>query len=1585
MSLREDLLKKNGVSISSGSSTKAPAPVSSSPSSLRDKLLTDNKVTGSTAGVTEKAVTGSAREALLQKNKVNGYTTPAPVVPVAKTPTAAPVPVIPEKRDITKDIIAPPEYFSKSVDVRNAKGKYIETFTGDNAYENAKAKANELGGTTAPTKAGGFVTRAFDKAKEVITGALDDFGNKSVKALGLDQSIDLQTGKMPEKRSGVQTGTDALRAGVAGANVLFSPLSSVFVAAEEVPVLRYPAAGINYIFGKLGETGGWAGSKVTDALPVSQETKDVIRPAVEELSALLAQYYGAKGAGKGGEVIKAKTEKLRADIKEKVTKDIIETHNLPKTVYIDSSKIRDIFGKGDKISPEELDMVKSLGLDGKGYKEAINNGLSIEIPAEKIVTITDKPWFAKVKSIIGAEPTQVITTTRAGDVNRAPRALLEEPKIGPRIEETPTTMENTKLADNVTTTRISDPVPETVAKVAAEPITPKTMETINAFTPEEFSAFGRKIVDGLNKEAGTKITTKEARDAGLPDSLDVLEISSPDGRPAQYKQGRIQVFLPDLVRDIKALAEGKKIMAHGGQNARVYSKKKGESFEALSLRYTKDVLVHELSHEKTVTLEDTTKMSQLRSEVMNARASGDQRKIIEANTNMQKFMESLEEKALTYERSNRKALEDEIFTKESTSTQRKIDRSLDPAPKKIVQTETKLLKDRIKNQAAGAREGKKAGIEEKNKEIEVRKEGFSLTLEKLKDKQASMQQKRQALVEYAEAFLPLKERGKFIRVIRYPGSDKEFASILQRMQEASKTVERKAIISDISTELKGAKVKIKDKKPTANFEYNAQKKLDRIRANINGDYAAAQQKIVDTISDFQAANPDSVLPGDILEQIQELKMVGIKDMTVEELRTTLADIKSIKETGRTLKDLERFNRDTAIEQVKDRVLETLTGGRKNPKANEGLRRPEDKPTSYENVVDFFTIKQAGFEEILDAVSKFDKGSKPYESFINKHFTTKVGEAFAKQTEGELLRVGELNDLIKKAHDIKNDGALYKYLNDMHEKVVLKDVKMADGTTKQITITKGEALQMYMWSKDETLRDTFTEGLNWGEDAQKKVFDLLNDKDKKLGDEMLTFYREYYKGINEVFQREYGVDLPFNENYSPVSRNVETSIPENVMLAQEMKSYATAKNNSLKSRVQNNIELKPKDAFQNLVGHVNMMEHYKAWGETMYEARRVFGDKDVRRTIEDYHGRKYIKEIDSFLNDFARDGVDRAKIVPMVDALRTNTTRAILGLPNYTTPVKQVTGITNYWIEMSTGDFFGGVANFWKSPLEKSKFLQENSSALRERFGEGYERDIKHALATGYAKKLSKKDNVITEGLFYGLRTADKFTVLQGSWAAYRAGFNRAKAEGKTVAEAKAAGLKLAEDLTNRVQESSRLDTLSAIQRSGSYGKLFTMLQSQPSKYVRIIWNVARNLKYGRGSKATNLKRLAVLYFVVPTLYNAVAQQFVDDEYKDTPGEAATKVLLGPLTYPLIFGQIFQSLYGWATGSNFSYNASPVFSIMDDMKKALQNITQDDFEEALTHFADAAGKLSGVPIPPVTRVIRNVMKEEKSGGASFPVD
>lgn len=155
-------------------------------------------------------------------------------------------------------------------------------------------------------------------------------------------------------------------------------------------------------------------------------------------------------------------------VAEQFLKNTATTYNMEQNVYIDPAKVKDIFQTGTKISAEENALIRSLGLDAKGYKDAIQNGVTIKVPAEKLVTVTDKPYWAKFKEAIGKGPSEpTITRTTIGGEQKptvGPRALIEAPK-GP-IEPTPAPAPVAEPYKPVVTPRgtvLEPPTPEPVA------------------------------------------------------------------------------------------------------------------------------------------------------------------------------------------------------------------------------------------------------------------------------------------------------------------------------------------------------------------------------------------------------------------------------------------------------------------------------------------------------------------------------------------------------------------------------------------------------------------------------------------------------------------------------------------------------------------------------------------------------------------------------------------------------------------------------------------------------------------------------------------------------------------------------------------------------------------------------------------------------------------------------------------------------------------------------------------------------------------------------------------------------------------
>lgn len=150
-----------------------------------------------------------------------------------------------------------------------------------------------------------------------------------------------------------------------------------------------------------------------DLLPeeVNQYTRDTVE---------ILDFIG-KGLILGGIYKKA------PHLAEKFTKNIITEYKMPKKVYISAEKVRSIFKTGKEISPQELEFIKDLGLSGKQYRVATMKGIAIEVPAEKIVTITDKPYFSKIKHLFRLKAYKEVRTFRVGK----PIEIIPEERLLP--------------------------------------------------------------------------------------------------------------------------------------------------------------------------------------------------------------------------------------------------------------------------------------------------------------------------------------------------------------------------------------------------------------------------------------------------------------------------------------------------------------------------------------------------------------------------------------------------------------------------------------------------------------------------------------------------------------------------------------------------------------------------------------------------------------------------------------------------------------------------------------------------------------------------------------------------------------------------------------------------------------------------------------------------------------------------------------------------------------------------------------------------------------------------------------------------
>ena len=159
------------------------------------------------------------------------------------------------------------------------------------------------------------VESAVGAGVEAVTGAFSNFAEATQKALA------------PETQGPAQRTANILHGIGSAAQVVFSPISAAFSAAEKLPVLKEAADILQIPFAVTGKIGSFAADTFVDVLPIDQKSKDILKPAFEEIGALAGQIILGgkvmKFIGGGKKVDKKTIDTFKRDAKQEaiVAKD----------------------------------------------------------------------------------------------------------------------------------------------------------------------------------------------------------------------------------------------------------------------------------------------------------------------------------------------------------------------------------------------------------------------------------------------------------------------------------------------------------------------------------------------------------------------------------------------------------------------------------------------------------------------------------------------------------------------------------------------------------------------------------------------------------------------------------------------------------------------------------------------------------------------------------------------------------------------------------------------------------------------------------------------------------------------------------------------------------------------------------------------------------------------------------------------------------------------------------------------------------------------------------------------------------------
>ena len=596
----------------------------------------------------------------------------------------------------------------------------------------------------------------------------------------------------------------------------------------------------------------------------------------------------------------------------------------------------------------------------------------------------------------------------------------------------------------------------------------------------------------------------------------------------------------------------------------------------------------------------------------------------------------------------------------------------------------------------------------------------------------------------------------------------------------------------------------------------------------------------------------------------------------------------------------------------------------------------------------FGLSMFSWNGILDVLSMFDKGSKSGESALSRNLTVFQEEKkmrYGVYEDGETvsrLMAGALGSA-------ENGGiSVNRYIN----KVLPEKFTIEWGSNAK-RFSKDQLLDIYMKAKDPETREIMVNDdvLQFNEEFFSRVDEHLSEQDKAVAGALFQFYEETYDKLNRFYEEHYGISLGHREFYSP--RSMDKGGID--VVSGDLRSYAGL--SAIKKRTAKGGQIKIKGAFNVLQNYINNSNHFIAFADKLQDINAVLGDAEVKNRIRNVFGEKMNEKIAYEISRFAsNDKVYVQGINGIMSKLRANYAVSVLGLKP-SLAIKQLTGFPAYWENVPTKDFLEGLADFARHPKQAIETLG-NSQYMKTR-GTNIIKDFEEVSKSEMLKNLGTKIG-LREFLMLNIQLGDRGSIYMGGWALYKYMLKKTGDPAQAMAEF--------ERITNETQQSSYMSEQSAWQ-SNPFGNWFTMFQSSQNQYLRKELTVLRGLATGRMDWDKAVKTLFIYHFLLPMFF-----QFVSDGFRWDKDAQLRAAALGSLNGAFVLGKVMERMVDWAITGTLNYKLGikelfPPVSVLengakflsDSVKYAVDDISLEDYMEALRGAVRTAGEATGLPL------------------------
>jgi hypothetical protein len=821
--------------------------------------------------------------------------------------------------------------------------------------------------------------------------------------------------------------------------------------------------------------------------------------------------------------------------------------------------------------------------------------------------------------------------------------------------------------------------------------------------------------------------------------------------------------------------------------------------------------------------------------------------------------------------------------------------------------------------------------------------------------------------------LPAKDRAKFITTIKNTQTFAELDKMLPDMVSRIQNLRTVNQVEQLKTQIKGLLASTaplrRGKRPIGKFDADTQLLLDAVRKISKMTKAEATSALNEKMASMgsEPMGADSALETRLLSIFG-----GLEEKNPSALREALGELTMIvqasKESISEQKLMEAAKRKALVDSVK-----SLVQGTKPVKQTDEPAGVLDRLKQYGTT---FSKSFTGWDELLDMMLVDNPNLVAEKSILEQLRVARVESA---EKGGQRVASELVARVAKAAYGITSEG---KLLRQMQEDAVAEDLgvfKDASGKDVRLLMSKNEARQVRMLLQDPSLDEAIRSekgGLwsrmgqinGWTKEMSKKIDEFLGAK-SDIEEGLLKFYQVYYDRVNDKYRRDYGIDLPLNEHYSPIRRKMMDKAPAQTFF-DEQRYRASLMPGSLKSRERNFHPIMIEDIWHVNQRHIVEMEHYLAWSDKIKDLNAVFGNAEMRQILQQKFGHTFAKLIDSFMVDFTQGGPEKkAAFENVLDLMRTNFTVSVLAKPAIA--LKQISSMMTFLEFVSPAEMLEGFQDLAKDP--KAALALLNTSEFLKARGDTLTRDIKDAVHAPSLDLLSEpvwlqvmkfsQNPTWRNAMLAMTRLGDRTAVVLGGYAVYKKAIKAGATHEQAIAKF--------EDAANATQQSGDLSQLSEMQRANSAAKLLTMFSSWQNQMMRREVHTWRNMLAGRISKKDAMKIIFLYHFFIPAV-----TQFISDGFKWKDKEQLRSAVWGSMNGFFILSDNLQAATRGLFGLAAQTKDIPVFDMIQNLYKPLKEYGEAvdfmDFLDATnTLLKESGGPALGLPVKYANSVFAGV--------------